>query len=264
MKNKPELTFDTVKRMEDMTWFTHARIFDDLLIVAQKETCCYVWKTSCGLIVFDGIWPDERAYQAIMDSIYDAGWKSEKIVGFVMTHGHIDHVGCGRWLVENQGAKTYLSQQDDELRLSSPHEDGRSDAWKDFRINQYLKDRDVLSFGDQKVHVVATPGHTEGCMSFVFPVTEKGEIHIASLFGGSTAPWNDPNGKEAQLRSVEKFKEAAAFYHSDVALTNHTAFDNGIERIAYSRNRMSHMPNIYILGEDGVQRFCDVYRKVAE
>lgn len=25
MRNQPELTFDTIKRMEDMTWFTHAQ-----------------------------------------------------------------------------------------------------------------------------------------------------------------------------------------------------------------------------------------------
>ena len=60
MRNQPELTFDTIKRMEDMTWFTHAQIFDDLLIVAQKETSCFVRKTSSGLVVIDGIWPDER------------------------------------------------------------------------------------------------------------------------------------------------------------------------------------------------------------
>lgn len=42
MRYKPELTFDKIERMEDMTWFTHAQIFDDLLIVAQKETVCYV------------------------------------------------------------------------------------------------------------------------------------------------------------------------------------------------------------------------------
>lgn len=63
MRNQPELTFDTIKRMEDMTWFTHAQIFDDLLIVAQKETSCFVWRTSLGLVVIDGIWPDERVWR---------------------------------------------------------------------------------------------------------------------------------------------------------------------------------------------------------
>ena len=44
----------------------------------------------------------------------------------------------------------------------------------------------------------------------------------------------------------------------------HTAFDAGIGRIAYSRARMSYMPNIYVLGEAGVQEFCEAFITVAE
>ena len=56
MRDVPELSFETIKRMEDMTWFTHAQIFDDLLIVSQRETSCYILKTCEGLVVIDGIW----------------------------------------------------------------------------------------------------------------------------------------------------------------------------------------------------------------
>jgi hypothetical protein len=35
MRDVPDLSFETIKRMEDMTWFTHAQIFDDLLIVSH-------------------------------------------------------------------------------------------------------------------------------------------------------------------------------------------------------------------------------------
>lgn len=264
MREIPVLSFDTIKRMEDMSWFTHAKIFDDLLIVAQKETCCYVWKTACGLVIFDGIWPDERAYNAIIQAIHDAKWENERLIGFLMTHGHIDHVGCGKWLVDKHNVTTYLSKQDDMLRTSTSREKGRPDCWKEFRISQHIKGGDLLNFGDKQVRVMATPGHTTGCMSFIFPVTENSKVHIASLFGGATAPWNDPAGKKLQLQSVDKFKKAAKEYHADVALTNHTTFDNGLERIAYSKKRMSYLPNIYILGKNGVQRFCDVYRKVAQ
>lgn len=262
MRNKPELTFDTIKRMEDMTWFTHARIFDDLLIVAQRETVCFVWKTAAGLVVFDGIWPDERVYRAILDAIADAGWENEPITKFVMTHGHIDHVGCGRWLAEKHGATTYLSKADDELRRSTPHEEGRSDGWKDFTVDCRIADGDSIACGDKSIRVIATPGHTAGCMSFIFPVTENGERHSACLFGGATPPWGDEAGKQQQRDSVLKFINAAAEQHCDVALTNHTAFDSGLERIAYSRARMSYMPNIYILGEDGVRKFCEVFLAV--
>lgn len=263
MKSIPELSFDTIKRMEDMSWFTHAQIFDDLLIVAQKETACYIWKTAEGLVVIDGIWPDERVYHEILSAIQEAGWKQDRITKFVMTHGHIDHVGCGKWLVEYHGAETFLSQADDALRLSSPSEEGRSDAWKDFAIDRYIDDDDCIACGDKSIQVIATPGHTAGCMSFVFPVHDNGEEHIACLFGGATAPWGDEKGKERQIKSVLKFRKAAADNRCDVALTNHTAFDAGLERIAYSCERLSYLPNIYILGEEGVQKFCEVFLAVA-
>ncbi|NFG42066.1 hypothetical protein FC789_12890 [Clostridium botulinum] len=34
---KPIITIETIKAMEDMSYFTHALIFDDLLIIAQKR-----------------------------------------------------------------------------------------------------------------------------------------------------------------------------------------------------------------------------------
>ena len=64
--NKPVVTEETIRAMEDMSFFTHALIFDDLLIVAQKETNCFVLKTTAGLIVIDAIWPKEEAFHAIL------------------------------------------------------------------------------------------------------------------------------------------------------------------------------------------------------
>lgn len=48
----------------------------------------------------------------------------------------------------------------------------------------------------------------------------------------------------------------------DVALSNHTVVDNGLERIMYSKVRMDYMPNIYIIWQDGFQRYCEVFRNL--
>ena len=61
-----------------------------------------------------------------------------------------------------------------------------------------------------------------------------------------------------------KFMKAAKENHCDVALANHTVFDAGIERISYSKARLSYLPNIYVLGEEGVQKFCEVYITIAQ
>ncbi len=77
--NKPTITRDTIKEMEDMSFFTHAKIFDDLLIVAQKQTNCFVLNTSDGLIVIDAIWPSEKTFEAIVAAIKDIGWNPDTI-----------------------------------------------------------------------------------------------------------------------------------------------------------------------------------------
>lgn len=262
MKTQPVIMNEASRPMDEKNSFTHAQIFDDLLIIAQKETACYVWKTKSGLVVFDGIWPDESVVEEIQTAIREAGWESEKITKFVMTHGHIEHVGCGKWLAE-MGAETYLSALDDELRMSAPHEESQPDNWKEFAVTKHIKEGDVIDCVDKFISVVATPGHTAGCMSFFFPVHEGGKEYWAGLFGGAAAPCGDEQAKMLQRASVMKFKLAAKTNRCDVALTNRTVFDNGLERIAYSKVRTKYLPNIYILGTEGVQKFCSVFGKVS-
>ena len=65
------------------------------------------------------------------------------------------------------------------------------------------------------------------------------------------------------MRSLEYFVGEAHRKKVDVALSNHTAVDNGLERIAYAKKRMSYLPNIYIIGSDGFQKYCQVFRTMS-
>ena len=82
---------------------------------------------------------------------------------------------------------------------------------------------------------------------------------MAALWGGATPPWTK-EGVRQYLKSLDYFMETARTVKADVALSNHTSIDNGLERIAYARKRMSYMPNIYIIGQDGLRRYCQVFR----
>lgn len=261
--NRPAFTATTIKDMEDMTFFTHALIFDDLLIVAQKETNCFVYKTSEGLILIDAIWPAKEVYDAIITAIKEVGWNPEDLKKLVLTHGHVDHTGCGRYFVENFHVETYLSEIDTKYWEEHPTKPDRPETWKDYEITNFIKDKDTITLGDKTIYAFATPGHTPGCMSFLFPVTEDGETHMAGLFGGATPPWAGP-GTEDYLKSLDYFLKESKDKKADVALANHTAMDYGQERIAYARRRPSYLPNIYILGEEGYQKFCQMYRMLGE
>jgi len=260
--NKPVITKETIKAMEDMSFFTHAKIFDDLLIVAQKQTNSFVLKTSDGLIVIDAIWPVKKAFEAIVGAIKDVGWNPDTIKKLVLTHGHVDHTGCGRWFVEKYHVDTYLSEVDDIFWKEHPTKPDRPETWKDYKIDVYIQDGDTITLGDKTIYVYGTPGHTPGGLSYVFPVKEGGEIHMAALWGGTTPPWTKNEVKQ-YLKSLDYFISEAIRKKVDVALSNHTAVDNGLERIMYSKTRMDYMPNIYIIGQDGFQNYCQVFRTLS-
>ncbi|KAG4967134.1 hypothetical protein JHK87_032785 [Glycine soja] len=70
------------------------------------------------------------------------------------TNHHPDHTGGNAELKERYGAKVIGSEIDKE-RIPG--------------IDIYLSDGDNWMFAGHEVHILATPGHTEGHVSFYFP-----------------------------------------------------------------------------------------------
>jgi metallo-beta-lactamase class B len=261
-RNKPVLTENNIRAMEDFSFFTYARIFDDLLIVTQKETNCFVLKASEGLALIDAIWPAKQVFDAIVQAIKEIGWNPGSLKKLILTHGHVDHTGCGKWLVQNYQVETYLSKTDDIFWKEHPVKPNRPETWKDYDITHYIQDGDLITLGDKTIYVYGTPGHTPGCLSYIFPVHENGEPHMAALWGGTTPPY-DPGQVIQYLQSLDYFLEETKRHKVDVALSNHTAIDNGIQRIAYSKSRLSYLPNIYIIGQQGFENYCQVFRNLS-
>lgn len=86
---------------------------------------------------------------------------------------------------------------------------------------------------------------------------------MAALWGGTTPPRTKAEVRQ-YMKSLDYFVDAAMLKNVDVALSNHTAIDNGLERIEYSRKRYSYMPNIYIIGSNGFQKYCQVFRTLSQ
>lgn len=261
LQKVPTVTKQTFREMEDMSRFTSALIFDDLLIVAQKQTNCFVLNTARGLVVIDAIWPCREAFDAIVNAVRDVGWPPD-FRHLLLTHGHADHTGCGKYFVEQYGVETYLSETDDRFWAEHPIKPDRSETWKDYTISHYITHGDVLDFGDKCISVYATPGHTPGGLSYLFPVTENGVRHMAALWGGTTPP-HSLRGITQYLQSLDMFQQEAEQLGADVALSNHTAVDCGLEGIAYSRARLAYLPNAYIVGTTGIRRFLQVFRTLS-
>ena len=111
--NRSDIPIFTKQTISNISFFTHSLIFDDLLIVSQKETNCFVLKSAEGLILIDAIWPSVKAYEAIVNAIKDVGWNLDSLYKLILTQGHVDHTVCGKWFVDKHHVKTYMSKVDD-------------------------------------------------------------------------------------------------------------------------------------------------------
>ena len=68
--------------------------------------------------------------------------------------------------------------------------------------------------------------------------------------------------KQNLRESLKSFLEKVKEHNVQFVLTNHTAIDCGLERIAYAKKRMSYMPNIYVMTEQEVEDFFKVFENL--
>jgi metallo-beta-lactamase class B len=95
-----------------------------------------------------------------------------------------------------------------------------------------------ITLGDTTVSVIATPGHTQGTLSFIFPVKDGGRTLTVAYSGGTA--FNFPRLAEnfAIYRdSAKRMGEAAGAAGATVLMTNHTEFDR-----AWDRARIAQLP----------------------
>ena len=113
----------------------------------DRETCTYTYLLACG----------ERREAVLIDPVLehvdrDASLLNElglTLLATLETHVHADHITGGGVLRERTGSKY-----------------GVSAAGAVEGAELQLADRQTISFGDHKLEVLATPGHTSTCLSY--------------------------------------------------------------------------------------------------
>ena len=249
---------DRLDKMLCRSRFVSGLIFDDVLFVSNPGTNCFVLNTGEGLVIIDAILPCVEAYEAIREGIASAGWGGESVKKLVLTHGHFDHCGAGRWIVEAWHPRTYLSCRDEKFWAENPALPHLEWTLKDFDITDYIDDGDVLSLGNLNLRVFSTPGHTPGGLSFIFDVYDRGEKHTAALWGGSN-PMPEIEHIVQYMRSFDRFCLICEEYGVDVELTNHPFINDALEKVRLIKTGCR--PNPFILGRHGWRRTMTKYRE---
>lgn len=115
--------------------------------------------------------------------------------GILCTHGHMDHVGAVGKVAEATGATVYISELDSGALTGSVQ--GLASRLGSLVVSkprgvEFIHEGDTLTFGEHTVEVLATPGHTEGSLSFLCEgnlfcgdLVFQGSVGRTDLRGGS-------------------------------------------------------------------------------
>jgi glyoxylase-like metal-dependent hydrolase (beta-lactamase superfamily II) len=169
-------------------------------VVGPVGTNCYfmINEETKEVLVID---PGASA-KALYEKIKEGGYIPRAIL---LTHGHFDHAGAARGLLEHMGldgydAEIYALDKEQET-LENPMYNlsgmmgGASECYK---ATVYVQDNDVLHLAGFEIKVLFTPGHTPGGCCFYFK--NEGVLFPGdTLFCGSVGRTDFPGGSMSDL-----------------------------------------------------------------
>lgn len=185
------------------------RIIGNVYFVGCFPASSHLIDTGDGLILIDTGYED--TLHLLINSIYQLGFSPYDVKYILHTHWHGDHTAATAAFVHLTGAKTLIGAKDEAKAL------------KYFRPDVLLREGDTLQLGNTTIEILETPGHTEGCISPFFTVTENGKTYRVGMFGGAGANTLVPDQYDYDgcvadyLRSVERLKTIPV----DVFIGNH-------------------------------------------
>jgi metallo-beta-lactamase class B len=245
------------------TWYAAPyKVFDDLYFVGTKIHSSWALTTSDGIIVIDTVF-DYATEPEIVDGLTKLGLDPRDIKYVLISHAHGDHDQGAALLQSRYGAKIVMGAADWDATLQRPATAAGGVPKRDIAVGpEGMK----IMLGGATIDVIATPGHTRGTLSYIFPVKDGGRTLTVAYAGGTA--FNFPRVAEnfAIYRdSQKKMLETARAAHATVLMTNHTEFDR-----AYDRARIAQLPRAagekhpYETDEATVQRYFEMGSLCAE
>lgn len=163
------------------------------LILGMLDTNCWIVSDDAGgpLVVIDPAGDPEELLVAIGDTT---------VACVVLTHGHFDHLGAARALVEATGAPLLAHEADAASITSTEGNGGAAFGFSDTAppAAGTLTEGDAVVAGELRLDVLHTPGHTPGGICLL------GEGHLFAgdtLFAGSVGRTDFPGGDSRAIRA---------------------------------------------------------------
>lgn len=208
------------------------QIYGNLYYVGDSWVCVHLLDTGDGLLLFDA--GNCGAEAMLIQAIWEMGFNPADVKWIILSHGHVDHFGAVNFFKRMFGTKIYLGAPDAKMFQEHPELSmvQESSDYMDelFDIDYEIQEGDVLKFGKTEIKFYLVPGHTKGCISCFFNITDGKESKRVGYYGGFgfntlQKEFLEEIGDSAYearkdyLKSLEKVKNEKV----DIFMGNHTA-----------------------------------------
>ena len=217
------------------TWYAAPyKVFDNLYFLGTRIHSAWALTTSAGIIVIDTLF-DYAVEPEIVEGLTRLGLNPRDIKYVLISHAHGDHDQGAALMQKRYGAKVVMGAADWDAALQRPDTAAGGVPKRDVIVGA---EGQKITLGDTTVAVIATPGHTPGTLSYIFPVKDRGRPLTVAYSGGTA--FNFPRRAETfaiYRDSQMKLADAAGAAGATVLMSNHTEFDR-----AYDRVRLAQLP----------------------
>jgi len=242
------------------------KAFDQLYYLGLTSVGAWALTTSDGIILFDTLNNAKEAQEILVPGIRNLGLDPSQIKYIVITHGHGDHYGGAKYLQDTFHSRILMGPRDWDIMARDAADPKNKNYQNAPKHDMDVTDGQILKLGNTSVTLFLTPGHTLSSVSALIPVTDNGQPHVMSFWGGTALPatleaTDRSSGLQAYERSLGRFVENTQ--KADGFISNHVIFDQKLQKAAKLRARRAGDPNPFVVGTAGTSKAMNMYLECA-
>jgi metallo-beta-lactamase class B len=236
------------------------RIAGNLYYVGSSGISSYLIATPAGHVVIDAGY--ESTVAMIEANIRKLGFKVEDVRYLLNTQAHYDHAAGFARLKKDTGAQLVVSGPDaDMIERGGTHDFSFGDKFPfpPAKVDRRVKDGDTVMLGTLTLHAHVTPGHTKGCTTWSFAVTENSrEFQVVDMCGLTVLDTTRLVGNAGYPDIVQDYERTFAALRKlpvDIFIGAHPGYYDGTAKAARAKANPSGT-NPFI-DPDGYRRYVD-------
>ena len=189
-----------------------------------------IFIVDCGgeLVMIDS--GSTKSAPMVQENMLDLGLDPAQITCLILTHCHVDHIGSAKFFRDTFRCKIVAHELDAQA-IETGDDVMTAASWYNTRLPQVPVDRkisaehEVLTFGQDEIHCLHTPGHTPGSISLYLDRAGKRVLFGQDIHGPFSPEFNSDINKWRD--SMEKLLALDA----DILCEGHFGIFFGKERV---------------------------------